>query len=295
MLQAERLVGYRKVAPDGGFVFNIKTMHCLNCEKQLNETDKFCVNCGSPIKKSEEVKHEKPLAQETPQKLAEIEHDGKVSKAGVVAFGSLVIIQTILHYVGWAGIIFSIITFIFGNSDRGKELLIGGLSLLASKYILGFIFLRFAESFKKNKNFFIGLLILGSLLGLWIFGSINTPSSQPVNVAPTPQPTSTRFVPTRAKVVSTPTPAQDSALKIEQCKAQAPLFAKDINKNCVLDFVASPAVSNDCGGSVADAPNTAERIRRQECYQWWFDQATKTCQIKEDNLADQYYADCLTW
>jgi len=21
-------------------------MHCLNCEKQLNETDKFCANCG---------------------------------------------------------------------------------------------------------------------------------------------------------------------------------------------------------------------------------------------------------
>lgn len=50
------------------------------------------------------------------------------------------IIQTILHYLGWAGILLGCIALAVGNSNRGKELLIGGFSYIMLKYIIGFIF-----------------------------------------------------------------------------------------------------------------------------------------------------------
>ena len=50
------------------------------------------------------------------------------------------LIQTIIHYLGWLGIILGIIALVFGNSTRGTELLIGGVVLLFLKYLIGFIY-----------------------------------------------------------------------------------------------------------------------------------------------------------
>jgi hypothetical protein len=55
-------------------------------------------------------------------------------------FGLVVVVQTILHYLGWLGIVLGIIAIVCGNSARGTELLVGGFSFLVVKYLLGFLF-----------------------------------------------------------------------------------------------------------------------------------------------------------
>jgi hydrogenase-4 membrane subunit HyfE len=52
----------------------------------------------------------------------------------------IAIIQAILHYLGWIGIILGIIAFMFGNKIRGQELLLGGISFIVLKYIIGIIY-----------------------------------------------------------------------------------------------------------------------------------------------------------
>ena len=52
--------------------------------------------------------------------------------------GTLVaIVQFVLHYLGIIAILLGIVAFIFGNTGRGKELLIGGIGWLALKYLIG--------------------------------------------------------------------------------------------------------------------------------------------------------------
>jgi len=53
----------------------------------------------------------------------------------------VVIVQTILHYLGWLGLLLGVVAIIFKNTDRGIELLIGGASFIAIKYLIGFIFM----------------------------------------------------------------------------------------------------------------------------------------------------------
>ena len=53
----------------------------------------------------------------------------------------VVILQTILHYLGIIGIILGIVAFLFGNHIRGKELLIGGVCFIVLKYVVGFIYI----------------------------------------------------------------------------------------------------------------------------------------------------------
>jgi hypothetical protein len=66
--------------------------------------------------------------------------------------GIVAIIQFILHYLALAGIIFGVIAFIFGNSTRGGELLIGGASLMALKYVIGFIYLGLVKMTSKTSE-----------------------------------------------------------------------------------------------------------------------------------------------
>lgn len=66
--------------------------------------------------------------------------------------GFIAIIQLILHYLAWAGMALGIIAFLFGNFDRGWELLIGGVSLMALKYIIGFAYLGFMKLFNKGSQ-----------------------------------------------------------------------------------------------------------------------------------------------
>ena len=66
-----------------------------------------------------------------------------------ILFGALVIIQTILHYLGLLGIGLGIIALAFKNIDRGKELLLSGIGMIALKYLLGFIFWLISLPLKK--------------------------------------------------------------------------------------------------------------------------------------------------
>lgn len=52
----------------------------------------------------------------------------------------IAIIQTILHYLGWIGIILGTIAFLFGNKVRAQELLIGGISFVVLKYVIGIVY-----------------------------------------------------------------------------------------------------------------------------------------------------------
>lgn len=66
--------------------------------------------------------------------------------------GLVAIIQLILHYLAWAGMALGIIAFLFGNFDRGWELLIGGISLMVLKYIIGFAYLGLIKLFSKDSQ-----------------------------------------------------------------------------------------------------------------------------------------------
>ena len=54
--------------------------------------------------------------------------------------GIVAIVQFILHYLGWGGIILGVIAFLFGNTGRGTELLVGGVGFILLKYLIGFVF-----------------------------------------------------------------------------------------------------------------------------------------------------------
>jgi lipoprotein signal peptidase len=68
-----------------------------------------------------------------------------------VAFGAVAIIQTILHYLGLLGIVLGIVALIFSNTDRGVELLIGGVGFIVTKYVIGFIFVLLTRSHSKGE------------------------------------------------------------------------------------------------------------------------------------------------
>ncbi len=62
----------------------------------------------------------------------------------------ITITQAILHYLGLAGIILGIIAYLFGNKVRGQELLLGGISFIVLKYIIGIIYTSIMMVIKKG-------------------------------------------------------------------------------------------------------------------------------------------------
>lgn len=58
---------------------------------------------------------------------------------GVAVFVVTSIIQLILHILGWLGITGGVVALLFGNTDRGKDMLIGGIAFIALKYVVGAI------------------------------------------------------------------------------------------------------------------------------------------------------------
>lgn len=69
-----------------------------------------------------------------------------------VLFGLVVVVQTLLHYLGWLGVILGVVAFVFGNRERGVELLVGGLSMVAVKYVIGFVFLALSRLLGKRND-----------------------------------------------------------------------------------------------------------------------------------------------
>jgi hypothetical protein len=55
-------------------------------------------------------------------------------------FGLTAIVQMVLHYLGWLGVLLGIVALLFGNTPRGVELLIGGFAFIVVKYVIGFLF-----------------------------------------------------------------------------------------------------------------------------------------------------------
>jgi hydrogenase-4 membrane subunit HyfE len=49
-------------------------------------------------------------------------------------------VQTILHYLGWLGMLLGVVALLFGSTQRGTELLVGGISFIVLKYMVGVAF-----------------------------------------------------------------------------------------------------------------------------------------------------------
>ncbi|MBX4192089.1 hypothetical protein KW798_01235 [Candidatus Parcubacteria bacterium] len=61
----------------------------------------------------------------------------------------LVIVQTILHYLGWIAIILGVIALVFGNFSRAQELVLSGIGFIILKYILGALFLFLSKQIEE--------------------------------------------------------------------------------------------------------------------------------------------------
>ena len=58
----------------------------------------------------------------------------------------------ILHYLAIIGIVLGIIACLFGNFNRGFELIIGGAVLMGLKYLIGIMFVLLAKILGKPKK-----------------------------------------------------------------------------------------------------------------------------------------------
>jgi hypothetical protein len=55
-------------------------------------------------------------------------------------FGLVAVVQTVFHYLGWLGMFLGVVAILFANTPRGLELLVGGISFIVLKYIVGVVF-----------------------------------------------------------------------------------------------------------------------------------------------------------
>lgn len=61
------------------------------------------------------------------------------------------VVQGIIHFLAWATLILGALSFVFASRQRGIELLLGGLSLLVLKYLIGFVFVM-ATAWKDSRS-----------------------------------------------------------------------------------------------------------------------------------------------
>jgi cbb3-type cytochrome oxidase subunit 3 len=67
-------------------------------------------------------------------------------------FYVVAIIQTVLHYLGLFGIFLGVVVLIFNNVNRGIELLIGGITFIILKYLIGIFYLVLSVRKDKEKS-----------------------------------------------------------------------------------------------------------------------------------------------
>ena len=48
-------------------------------------------------------------------------------------FGVVAVVQLLLHYVGWLGVVLGVIALFFGNFQRAFEQIVGGFGIIAVK------------------------------------------------------------------------------------------------------------------------------------------------------------------
>ena len=109
-------------------------------------------------------------------------------------------------------------------------------------------------------------------------------------ITPTPRP----VIQIKRQPTSIPAPVQDSALKIEKCKVQAQILAKQGAGDWLKEMIVNPEVIKICGGTVSDAPNSDEQLRRSDCYLGWTKSLTETANnIEKNQYYPALYAQCL--
>ncbi len=64
----------------------------------------------------------------------------------------IAIIQIILHSLGLIGITLGLTAIIFGNTDRGVDLVIGGVVFMILKYVAKFIYLVITKRSSSTKK-----------------------------------------------------------------------------------------------------------------------------------------------
>src|SRR5437867_3127927 len=110
-------------------------MYCSKCGRK--STERPCPYCGHieaagpPLSGSAAPGDPPTPAASAVERVAEA--------GGCAVYGILSIVQLVLHYLGWLGIALGIIALIFGNTARAGELVVGGISMLILKYVLGFV------------------------------------------------------------------------------------------------------------------------------------------------------------
>jgi hypothetical protein len=62
-----------------------------------------------------------------------------MSRAATVYFGVIAVVQLVLHYLGVLGIVLAVVALLFRNTERGLELLVGGVAFIVLKYVIGFV------------------------------------------------------------------------------------------------------------------------------------------------------------
>lgn len=67
-------------------------------------------------------------------------------------FAATAIVQLMLHYLGWLGIILGVVAFVLGNRDRALDLIIGGFGFIILKYVIGLIFVGFSSLWYKGHS-----------------------------------------------------------------------------------------------------------------------------------------------
>jgi hypothetical protein len=66
--------------------------------------------------------------------------------------GVVAIVQFILHYLGWLGVVLGVIALVFGNVQRASELIVGGLGMIAVKYLIGLVYVGLLNLGKKRES-----------------------------------------------------------------------------------------------------------------------------------------------
>ena len=62
-----------------------------------------------------------------------------MSRVATVYFGAVAVVQFVLHYLGVLGILLGLLALLFRNTERGLELVVGGVSFIVLKYLIGFV------------------------------------------------------------------------------------------------------------------------------------------------------------
>ncbi len=64
-----------------------------------------------------------------------------MSGVAVACHGVVAVVQMILHYLGILGILAGLLALLFSNTQRGLELIVGGVSFIVLKYAIGFVWI----------------------------------------------------------------------------------------------------------------------------------------------------------